>query len=228
MERSLAQAARHRAQPARQLGATPEEKAVLDGVAAFAKAYEAGNAAAIAEMFLDESMIVDPEGNAIRGKAAVAAMYDAAFKENPGLKLEPTVEDIRFVTPDLARVEGKTQAFDQQGRRIGIHRLQHAAGSSRREMAHCRDARVRRTRGRCHAVRTAQGARVDGRRLGRRRRQGQVAVERPLGRQPELPGPDVFDRASGREAFERDDVHRLGPAIRPDQVMVVQLGRGAR
>ena len=62
--------AKPEAAPARQLGATPEEKAVLDGVAAFAKAYEAGNAAAIADMFLDESMIVGPEGNAVRGKAA--------------------------------------------------------------------------------------------------------------------------------------------------------------
>ncbi len=49
------------------------------------------------------------------GKAAVAAMYDAAFKENPGLKLEATVEDIRFVTPDLARVEGKTRLSTSNG-----------------------------------------------------------------------------------------------------------------
>jgi uncharacterized protein (TIGR02246 family) len=103
------------AQPARQLGATADEKAVLDGVAAFAKAYEAANAAAIADLFLDESMIVSPEGNAVRGKAAVAAMYDAAFKESSGLKLEPTVEDIRFLTPDLARVEGKTRLSTSNG-----------------------------------------------------------------------------------------------------------------
>jgi uncharacterized protein (TIGR02246 family) len=103
------------AQPARQLGATADEKAVLDGVAAFAKAYEAANAAAIADLFLDESMIVSPEGNAVRGKAAVAAMYDAAFKESSGLKLEPTVEDIRFLTPDLARVEGKTRLSTNNG-----------------------------------------------------------------------------------------------------------------
>ncbi len=103
------------AAPARQLGATPEEKAILDGIAAFAKAYEAANAQAIADMFLDESMIVGPEGNAVRGKAALAAMYGAGFSENPGLKLEATVEDIRFVTPDLARVEGKTRLSTTNG-----------------------------------------------------------------------------------------------------------------
>jgi uncharacterized protein (TIGR02246 family) len=97
------------AQPARQLGSTPDEKALIDGVAVFAKAFGAANATAIADLFLDESMIVNPDGNAVRGKAAIAAMYDAAFKESPGLKLEATVEDIRFVTPELARVEGKTK-----------------------------------------------------------------------------------------------------------------------
>jgi uncharacterized protein (TIGR02246 family) len=103
------------AQPARQLGATADEKAILDGLAVFAKAYGAANAAAIADLFLDESMIVDPEGSSVRGKAAVAAMYDAAFKESPGLKLEATVEDIRFLTPDLARAEGKTRLSTSNG-----------------------------------------------------------------------------------------------------------------
>ena len=103
----LAQAAAPAAGTERQLGSTPEEKAVLDGIMGFAKIYETANAAALAELFLDESMIVDPDGNATRGKAAVTAMYDAAFKANPGLKLEASVQDIRFLTPDLARVEGK-------------------------------------------------------------------------------------------------------------------------
>ena len=66
-------------------------------------------------MFLDESMIVDPDGNATRGKAAVAAMYEAAFKENPGLKLESSVQDIRFLTPDLVRVEGKARLSATRG-----------------------------------------------------------------------------------------------------------------
>jgi uncharacterized protein (TIGR02246 family) len=103
------------AQPARQLGATADEKAMLDGIAGFAKAYGAANAGAIADLFLDESMIVNPEGSAVRGKAAIAAMYDAAFKESPGLKLEATVEDIRFVTTDLARIEGKTRLSTSNG-----------------------------------------------------------------------------------------------------------------
>ena len=110
-----AQPAAPAAQPERQLGATAEEKAVLEGIMAFAKVYETANAAALAELFLDESMIVDPDGNATRGKAAVAAMYESAFKANPGLKLDSSVQDIRFLTPDLVRVEGKARLSSTHG-----------------------------------------------------------------------------------------------------------------
>ena len=103
------------AQPERKPGSTPEERAVLEGLAAFRKLYEAADAAALADLFLDESMIVDPDGNATRGKAAVKAMYEAAFKENSGLKLEPSVQDIRFLTPDLVRVEGKARLSTTRG-----------------------------------------------------------------------------------------------------------------
>jgi uncharacterized protein (TIGR02246 family) len=112
---AVAQAAAPAAGAERQLGSTPEEKAVLDGISGFAKIYETANATALAELFLDESMIVDPDGNATRGKAAVTAMYDAAFKENPGLKLESSVQDIRFLTPDLVRVEGKARISSTHG-----------------------------------------------------------------------------------------------------------------
>ncbi len=103
------------AQPERKPGSTPEEQAVLEGLASFRKLYEAADAAALADLFLDESMIVDPDGNATRGKAAVKAMYEAAFKENSGLKLEPSVQDIRFLTPDLVRVEGKARLSTTRG-----------------------------------------------------------------------------------------------------------------
>jgi hypothetical protein len=36
-------------------------------------------------------------------------MYASSFEENPGLNLEPKVEEIRFLTPDVARVEGQTR-----------------------------------------------------------------------------------------------------------------------
>jgi hypothetical protein len=36
-------------------------------------------------------------------------MYAGAFRENPGLKLEAQVSEVRFITPDVARVEGQSR-----------------------------------------------------------------------------------------------------------------------
>ena len=88
---------------------TPEQKAVADAVEAFSKAYSAADAKALSGMFTDDIVLTDPEGNETRGKAAVAEMYTGAFQENPGLKLETQVAEVRFITPDVARVEGQSR-----------------------------------------------------------------------------------------------------------------------
>ena len=67
---------------------SPEEKAIIDGVSAFSALYSAANAEALAELFVDDASIIDPDGNETRGKAAVAQMYAAAFQESPGLKVQ--------------------------------------------------------------------------------------------------------------------------------------------
>jgi len=103
--------ATNQAQPA----SSPEERAILDGFAALAKIYSEANAAALAELFLDDGMIVDPEGKATRGKAAIAAMYAGSFQESPGVKVEPTVEAVRFLTADVARVEGRSRLSSANG-----------------------------------------------------------------------------------------------------------------
>src|SRR5262245_48457842 len=41
---------------------TPEQKAVADAVGAFAKAYSAADSAALADLFVEDVMLVDPEG----------------------------------------------------------------------------------------------------------------------------------------------------------------------
>ncbi len=104
------------AQPApAQPAVNPEEKAITDGVKAFNDLYSAANAQALADLFLDEATIVDPEGNETRGKAAVADMYATAFQESPGLKVQSKVEDIKFLTPDVARVKGESELSSSTG-----------------------------------------------------------------------------------------------------------------
>jgi uncharacterized protein (TIGR02246 family) len=111
-------------QPAGATGATqgqpptaagPDEHAIRGGVEAFSKLYSSADAQGLAELFLDDAVLVDPEGNETKGKAALAQMYAAAFQESPGLKLETKVQEVRFLTPDVARVEGKSQLSAADG-----------------------------------------------------------------------------------------------------------------
>jgi len=103
------------AQPAAAPTFTPEQKAVADTVGAFAKAYGTADAKALADFFTDDVVVTDPEGSETRGKAAVAEMYAGAFQENPGLKLESEVAEVRFITPDVARVEGQSRLSSAKG-----------------------------------------------------------------------------------------------------------------
>jgi uncharacterized protein (TIGR02246 family) len=94
---------------------SPEEKAILEGVQGFAKAYNAANAQALAEFFQDDSSVIEPGGAEIRGKGPIVAMYTAAFQDTPGVKLESTVEEIKFLTADVAKVSGQSRLSTADG-----------------------------------------------------------------------------------------------------------------
>jgi uncharacterized protein (TIGR02246 family) len=91
------------------------EKPIRDLVDSFAKAYSAPDIKALAAFFTDEANVVDSAGESTRGKPAIVDMYASSFEENPSLKLEPKVEEIRFLTPDVARVEGQTRLSTETG-----------------------------------------------------------------------------------------------------------------
>jgi len=103
------------AQPGAAPAFTPEQKAVADTISAFSKAYGTADAKALADFYTDDVVLIDPEGSETRGKAAVAEMYAGAFQANPGLKLESEVAEVRFITPDVARVEGQSRLSAVKG-----------------------------------------------------------------------------------------------------------------
>ena len=92
-----------------------EEKPIRDLVGAFAKAYSTPDIKALAAYFTDEANVVDSAGETTRGKSAIVDMYASSLEESPGLKLEPKVEEVRFLTPDVARVEGLTRLSTHTG-----------------------------------------------------------------------------------------------------------------
>lgn len=89
--------------------ATTEDKALLEPFHAFVKAYDEGNAEALAALFTEDAAVIDSSGAATRGRQAISAMYAHGFAEVSGLKIEPTLETVRQITTDVVRVEGRSR-----------------------------------------------------------------------------------------------------------------------
>jgi uncharacterized protein (TIGR02246 family) len=79
------------------------------------KAFAAGDVESLAALFSDDAAVVDTEGIEARGRQAIGEMYGSAFEENPGLKLEATLAEIRFLTPDVVRAEGQSRVSSPSG-----------------------------------------------------------------------------------------------------------------
>ena len=99
------------------------------------------NAEGLAELFMDDASIVDPDGNTTRGKAAVAEMYATAFQATPGLKVETKVDEMNFLTPDVRGC--KDNRNSRPPRAMPLNSTSSVSSwSARRQVADRRDSRV--------------------------------------------------------------------------------------
>jgi uncharacterized protein (TIGR02246 family) len=92
-----------------------EEIPVRESLSAFVKSFSAGELESLAALFNDDAVVVDSAGDEVRGKQSIAEMYGASFREIPGLKLEVDVREIQFLTPDVARAEGRSRISSPNG-----------------------------------------------------------------------------------------------------------------
>ena len=95
--------------------AKPEEAPLRALHAAFVKAYNAADFQALSDLFDDHAAVVDSDGEATRERAEIAAMYKDSFAEAKGVKLDSTVESVRFLTPDVAQIEGRSTLRGGEG-----------------------------------------------------------------------------------------------------------------
>jgi uncharacterized protein (TIGR02246 family) len=86
-----------------------DEAAIRANVAQFVKAYNAGDAKAVAALFTPDGQIVDKEGNAAEGREAIAQTFGDLFAATPQKRIEVFVDSIRFVGADLAEEVGTTK-----------------------------------------------------------------------------------------------------------------------
>jgi uncharacterized protein (TIGR02246 family) len=88
-----------------------DEAAIRKATAAFIKAAEKGDPAAVAAFWTQDGEYIDDDGTTIRGRAAIEKAYAQALAKNKKLKLEITVESIRFPSKDTAIEEGYAKSY---------------------------------------------------------------------------------------------------------------------
>ena len=75
---------------------------------AYARAYNAGDARALATLFTDDAEMIDEDGEHLRGRSMIEEVFRSMFKERPGATIKIAPASLRFLGPDVAQEEGQT------------------------------------------------------------------------------------------------------------------------
>jgi uncharacterized protein (TIGR02246 family) len=94
---------------------SPEAQAILAADESFVKEYNTGNVKALAARFSEDAEVVEADGTRFQGRPLVEQRLAETFDESPGAKLEIKGESIQFLTPDVAKEEGRTTVTPAKG-----------------------------------------------------------------------------------------------------------------
>jgi uncharacterized protein (TIGR02246 family) len=83
-----------------------DEEGIRQQSREFAKAFESGNAKAVASFWTEQGEYFDDTGLALRGRAEIEKEFAQFFKEHPKSQVAVEIESIRFPARDLAIEEG--------------------------------------------------------------------------------------------------------------------------
>ncbi len=85
--------------------------AVRAAVKDFIKVFDKADAAGLAALFTEEGEYISNDGATLRGRAAMEDGYAQFFKKNADVKLEVTIDSIRFVSQETAVLEGAARSY---------------------------------------------------------------------------------------------------------------------
>jgi len=83
-----------------------DEQALRALVVEFTRAFNTGDAKAVAPLFCDNARLVTLSGRAVNGRAAIEQLFASSFAEYPGQTIEVKTESLRFLGADSAIEEG--------------------------------------------------------------------------------------------------------------------------
>jgi uncharacterized protein (TIGR02246 family) len=100
-----------------------DEKAIRQASADLMKAFNAGDAKAVAAQWTPDGDFMDVQGEVYRGRDAIEKLYTTQFALAKGGKLEVTIDSIRFVGKDTALEKGTAHARPGAGRAAATTRF---------------------------------------------------------------------------------------------------------
>ncbi len=92
-----------------------DEAAIREAARQFARAFESGDAAAVAGAFTEEAEYHDEENEPLRGRAAIQKAYANLFANRQKIKVTGTSDSVTFLGKDTALEEG-TFEVQNEGR----------------------------------------------------------------------------------------------------------------
>jgi uncharacterized protein (TIGR02246 family) len=85
-----------------------DEKAVRAADDAFARAYNVGDPKALAAMFTEDAEVVEADGARYHGRNLIERSFADTFAVSKGSTIKLEIESVRFLTPDVAKEEGRS------------------------------------------------------------------------------------------------------------------------
>jgi uncharacterized protein (TIGR02246 family) len=86
-----------------------DEKAIQKNQAGYTRAFNAGDAKALAAFWAADGEFVDADGKSSKGRGAIQREFASFFAETKGLKLEVSTHSLRFVSPGVALESGTSR-----------------------------------------------------------------------------------------------------------------------
>jgi uncharacterized protein (TIGR02246 family) len=91
------------------------EAAIRAAADAFVKAFDRGDAKAVAALWLDNGSLIDDQGRSYKGRSAIEDAYTAFFTQNPGVRIKVAVQSVEFPVPTMAVEDGIASVVTDQG-----------------------------------------------------------------------------------------------------------------
>jgi uncharacterized protein (TIGR02246 family) len=99
-----------------------DESAIRANVEAFVKAYNAGDAKAVANLFASEAQTIDEEGETTLGREAIERKTAATFADAPQGRIQIDVGSIRMIGSALAIEIGRAKVTSSPGKEPNVSR----------------------------------------------------------------------------------------------------------